>query len=347
MDALNPAGRTAPGPRRAVVVEECDNPSTSFFILPALAALPCPVIRRRFADLPAPGELDGALVVLVRYAPTDWVRLIEKTRHRLAGLVFFMDDDVLDTAASRGTPAHYRFKLWRLAARRRAWLAAQKVRLWVSSPHLLEKYAAWNPRLVLPVDLPTSGPPPETSGGTDVRRVFYHGTGSHNPDIRWLRPVIGSLLAARERIHFEIVGGRAVANLYKRLPRVTVVHPMPWPAYRPFASLAGRHVGLAPQLDSPFNAARSHTKFFDITRSGAVGVYAPGSACAAVVENGVDGLVVPMDPGAWVEAVARLAFDDALRSAMLENARSKARELTRLARQGHERLFEAKEPGHA
>ncbi len=347
MDALSPAGRTAPGPRRAVIVEECDNPSTSFFILPALASLGRPIARHSFADLPAPEELDGALVVLVRYAPTDWVRLIERTRHRLSGLVFFMDDDVLDPAASRGTPAHYRFKLWRLAARRRDWLWAQKAALWVSSPHLLEKYAAWKPRLVLPQDRPTPGQSPETAGERDVRRVFYHGTGSHNPDIRWLRPVIGSLLAARERIHFEIVGGRSVAKLYRRLPRVTVVHPMPWPAYRPFATLAGRHVGLAPQLDSPFNAARSHTKFFDITRSGAVGVYAPGSACAGVVEHGVDGLVVPMDPAAWVEAISRLAFDDGLRADMLENARRKAREISRLARQGHERLFDAEGPEDA
>ena len=34
-----------------------------------------------------------------------------------------------------------------------------------------------------------------------------------------------------------------------------------------------RHIGLVPFLPSPFNAARSYTKQFDIERAGALGVY--------------------------------------------------------------------------
>lgn len=339
----------APPPARVFVVEERDNPSTAYYLLPALTPLGCPVIRRGFADPPDTAQLDGALVVFVRYLPRPWRRLAAAGRSRLSGLVFFMDDDLFDTAASRGAPPHYRFKLWRLAGRHRDWLAAHGAQVWVSTPYLLDKYADLAPRLVPPAPLPEDGPareiPPRTAlePGTALRRVFSHATASHNPDIRWLAPVMARVLADHPRISFEAAGTGSVARALAALPRTTVVAPMPWPAYRVFAAAPGRHVGLAPQLPSAFNAARSHTKFFDITRSGAVGIYAAGSACASVVDHGRDGLVLPMDPDAWAEAIPRLALDDAGRAAMLDNAREKAAELGRQAATARAHLFSPRE----
>jgi glycosyltransferase involved in cell wall biosynthesis len=110
---------------------------------------------------------------------------------------------------------------------------------------------------------------------------------------------------------------------------------MPWPAYQSFLAAGTRHIGLVPELATPFNRARSHTKFFDITRCRAVGIYAAGSACADVVRDGVDGLVVAMEPDAWVAAVQRLAAAPATREALLEGARQRVAERCRLAeRQG-------------
>ncbi|AGW15269.1 glycosyltransferase family protein [Megalodesulfovibrio gigas] len=308
---------------RAVVVEKQANPSTEYFVLPALKAMGCRVERRGFDDLPPADSLAGALVVLVRYAPSGWVELLSRVRPQLGGLVFFMDDDVLDVSASRGVRLKYRWRLWKLAARRKGWLQRHRAGLWVSTPYLQQKYAAWNPTLTLPAALP-----PEVDDTTALRRIFYHGTASHAAEIRWLQGVILPLLDREPRLHFEITGSGEVVRRYARHPRVAVIHPMPWPAYLGFTALAGRHVGLAPQLPSAFNAARSHTKFFDITRSGAVGVYAADSACAAVVEHGQDGLLVPMDPAAWAEAIATLAFDDAGRARMLAHAQRKAEALS-------------------
>jgi glycosyltransferase involved in cell wall biosynthesis len=346
MDQPAVTARTGALPSRVLVVEERDNPSTAYFLLPALARLGRPVSRYGFADLPGPGDLDGAMVVFVRYLPRGWRRLVAGARRRLSRLVFFMDDDLFDTTASRGAPPHYRFKLWRMAARHRGWLTAQGAEYWVSTPFLAEKYAAWSPRLVPPAPL-ADAPPHPGEPDTDGRRVFYHGTASHNPDIRWLFPVLAEVLANRPGLSFEVVGKGKMAAAWAALPRVTVVPPMPWPAYRIFAAVPGRHVGLAPQLPSAFNAARSFTKFFDITRSGAVGVYAAHSACSDVVEHEKDGLVVPMRPAAWAEAIVRLALDDGLRAAMLRNARDKTADLARRAAQSHARLFDGQEDGDA
>jgi hypothetical protein len=324
--AADPAQPGVDAEQVVYVVEERANPSTDFFVLPAILAGGARVKRCGFAELPAADDLAGATVVFVRYVPSAWARLTEAARSRLRALVFFMDDDVLDTAASTGLSWRYRFKLARLAAWRADWLRRQKAELWVSTPYLRQKYADWRPRLVLPS--PAENP-------TDVRRVFYHGSASHDREVRWLRPVLEEALRRDERLAFEIVGNGDVYGLYREIPRVTVVHPMKWPSYQAFLSMPGRHVGLAPQQDSPFNRARSYTKFFDITRCGAVGIYSSESACAEVVRNGVDGLVAGPDQKAWVEAILNLTGDESLRRTLLRNAEAKMIELAESARRGY------------
>ncbi len=322
------------GERVIYLVEEQPNPSTDYFVLPAMSARACRVERRSFADLPDPAEMDGAAVVFVRYVPQAWARLVEAARPKLQFLALFIDDDVLDPAASAGMPWRYRIKLARLAAWQSGWLKRQGAELWVSTPHLLRKYAEWNPRLVLPT--PVESP-------LDVCRVFYHGSASHKAEIRWLRRVMGEVLRSEERISFEISGGNDVYKLYRDLPRVHVVHPMKWPAYRHFVSMPGRHVGLAPLLNSPFNAARSYTKFFDFTRQGAVGIYSPASACAEVVRHGVSGLIVESEQDAWVSAILTLARDAPLRQSLLRNAEATSAELANVALRSYSSLLQQRE----
>lgn len=319
-------GRQIKGTPTVYLVEEQPNPSTDYYILPAVAHAGMRVVQCGFRDLPESAELDGAVVIFVRYVPTAWARLVEAVRPRLRALIFFMDDDVLDVHASVGMPWHYRLKLARLAAWKAGWLRSQKVELWVSVPYLKAKYTSWNPRLVLPspVKLPT-----------DICRVFYHGSATHYAEIRWLRPVMEEVLRRDERVSFEIVGNRSVFRLYRGMPRVTTVHPMKWLAYQHFLAMPGRHIGLAPLLDSPFNRARSHTKFFDFTRCGAVGIYAPDSACGDMVQHGQDGLIVEMNEGAWVEAILKIASDEPLRRSLLHNAEATSAKTVGAAYQGN------------
>jgi hypothetical protein len=326
------AGLIPHGASQAAVylVEEQCNPSTDYFVLPAVSAGGHRVVRCGFADLPASADLDGSSVVFVRYVPPAWAKLVEAVRPRLRMLAFFMDDDLLEMGASAGMPWRYRFKLARLAAWRSGWLRRQAAELWVSTPYLQQKYAGWCPRLVLPSP---------AAGYTGACRIFYHGTASHAAEIRWLRPVVEEALRRDERLDFEISGGQDVYRLYRGMQRVTVAHPMKWPAYRAFLAMPGRHVGLVPLLDVPFNRARSYTKFFDITRCGAVGIYAPESACAKVVNHGVDGLVVAQKQEAWVEAILHLARDEPLRYSLLSNAAKKMTGLADRAQHGYAELL--------
>ena len=308
------------------IVEERANPSTDFFVLPAVFIQQKKFIRCDFDNIPSVTELTGATILFVRYIPSTWLKLISSIRNLIHKIIFFMDDDVLDINASKSMPWRYRLKLARLASCRYVWLRQQKAELWVSTPYLQQKYADWPATLLLPSPLNYT---------SQVCRVFYHGSASHEADIQWLKPIIATVLQSNEQVVFEIIGGQSVYKLYKNLPRTTIVHPMQWSSYQSFLTMQPRHIGLNPLLNTAFNKARSYTKFFDITRSGATGIFSSNSACAEIVDHEKDGLVLDLDQEIWANAIIKLAKNEAHRQLLLTNAETKLKILSERAQKNH------------
>lgn len=279
---------------------------------PALRAAGGEVRFFTFQQLPAPETLAQATVVFIRYVPPQWKALL--SRHPAARVVFFMDDDLFDLRAFRGMPWRYQRKLASLAWRHQRWLRAVGAELWVSSPWLAQKYSDWKPVVLEPCNphaMPESTPEPA------MKTLFYHGSASHSAELKWLAPVVEQVLSARKDVCFEVIGDRKVRNRFAHLPGVQVVHPMSWPAYKAFIQRPGRTVGLAPLLDSAFNAARAPTKVYDITAAGAVGIYADTPVYRQLVDHRRNGLLLPMEsPEAWTEAVLELLEEPGKRKAL-------------------------------
>ena len=291
------------------LVEEGPNPSTDFFVLPALAAQYDKVIRCSWHELPAPESLNNATVIFVRYVPANWRRLIETAK--TVKIIYFMDDDLFDTRVTRGKSWRYRYKLAHLGAWQQNWLAKMQAEYWVSTGWLQDKYKHLTPILIKPKPI---------KNGAQVCRVFYHGSASHADEIRWLKPIMQTVLKENEQIVFEIIGDATTNQLYRNLPRVNVVYPMKWPAYQAFIDTPGRHIGLAPMLDGAFNQSRSYTKFFDITRAGAAGVYAEQGPWNKILTNQINGLLIPSEQSAWIDAILSLSNDNQLREQIITQA---------------------------
>lgn len=301
-----------------IVVQEIANPSTDYFVLPHLKNLARSLTCVAHWQLLPEDKLDGAYIVFVRYIPQPWMQLVARNRRRLAGVAYFMDDDLFDWSASSGMSSKYRLKLLRLAALRKSWLRAIGARLWVSTDFLAAKYAAWNPKVI--------APRPETPNreiGPAVK-IFYHGSASHRAEIEWLQPIMREVLINTPNTVFEIIGTNETNRLYRKLPRVSVIHPMSWKNYRDFCCTGDRHIGLAPLLDGAFNAGRSHTKFFDILRCNAAGLYSAVAPFVDFVRDGEDGLLLDNDPETWVKTIVRLAGNPAERNLLIAGAHNKA-----------------------
>lgn len=336
------------GSGKTFIVEEGPSPSTDYFVLPFVKQTSTQIIRCSWRELPSPAELAHATVIFVRYVPRLWRQLVTTHRQQLRCLVYFMDDDLFDFSASRGLSWRYRYKLLRHATQARNWLDAMQAVLWVSSDWLVNKYASNTPTLLVPRPLgclsAITGADADVGVGagatvgasTDLdtqanvnntRRVFYHGSASHADEIVWLYPIIKEVLKQHAKVTFEIIGTKKVNQLYRNLPRVTVVHPMTWPNYQQFIQTSGRHIGLAPSLNTPFNRARSYTKFFDITAAGAVGIYAQSGPAQKVLTHRAQGLLVNMTQSAWIDAISQLVQHDLTRQHMLVQAKALAHSL--------------------
>jgi hypothetical protein len=71
------------------------------------------------------------------------------------------------------------------------------------------------------------------------------------------------------------------------------------------------HIALAPFRRTATNECRSHNKLHDHAAFGAAGLYGDILPYRETVSHGTDGLLLPPDPEAWLEALRRLVEDPA------------------------------------
>lgn len=306
----------APWRQRVLVLAEGESASLDYFIRPLLQSrqMTVEIVDSRVAtDINLQGV--GGIVV-VRYLPPAWQRKIAAARRAGMPVAYFMDDDLMDPAAHAGLPADYRGKIDALALSQRARIEGLCSEFWVSNAFLAEKYAVWQPQVLAAYALPATGPQPVT--------ICYHGTASHAAEQQWLLALVSELQAASLRTHFNIVGDAEINKRFRGLPRVTVMHPMSWPGYRAWSSVQSFDIALVPLLPGPFNRARGATKFFDNVRMNAAGLYADIPPYRDVVRNDVDGLLLPMQPRAWIDAICALADDEPRRRRLAAAARLRA-----------------------
>jgi hypothetical protein len=295
---------------RWLVLQQGANPSTDYYIRPRAQASGCPV---RYRDLdreaPVPDDLQpGTRVVIVRYLNPAWAEALRRHQPQLAGIVYFMDDELLDPQAWDGLPAPYRQKLQRYCGRMHRSLAELATAYWGSTAPLCERHADLGMQRVPPLPLAEDADrvPVRPVPGEPVQ-IFYHGTAVHIDEMRWLRPVIAEVLVACPLAQFEVIGDHEVNRLFRDLPRTRVLHPMGWANYLSHCRSMRGHIGLAPLLPGRFNAGRSPTKLFDIARCGARALCAQQAPYHDTPESLAERRLLALQPADWVEALVAWA----------------------------------------
>lgn len=305
-------------PREILVLSPGEVPTTPLYLISALEGRLKEDVRHVNTLQTTPQEIalgDNSLIVIVRHAPLPWLRWLEGKKSQLAGVVFLMDDDIPSALRAPELPFRYALKTaWRYARARRL-LGRLCSDVWVSTPELARRYAGSSPRLVEPQYIA----PPLLDEKPVV--YFYHGSWAHHREIKWLVPVIRQVQERVPNAWFEILGTDRVKHWFRGIPRVRVVHPMPWRDYLAYAGTVRYQVGIAPCFDTDFNRARSHSKVFDITRLGAAGIYANVTPYAEKVVHGQTGLLCENVPDKWVAAIMLLINDQDLRNSLYVKAR--------------------------
>lgn len=306
-------------PLQAVVLTPGIIPTTDIYLRGRLEARFGGAVRYVDVLKTSPEALsmgEDVLVVIVRHAPLRWLRWLEGRSAKLAGVAYLMDDDIPAATGARELPFRYAVKTgWRHAIARRH-LGRLCSEVWVSTPELAKRYARSSPKLCQPAYVG------QEKVGAPEPVYFYHATWAHRREIEWLVPVVRKVQEVVPGAWFEIMGTDRVRRLYRGIPRVRVVHPMPWKDYLAYAGTVRYQVGLAPCFDTPFNRARSHSKMFDITRLGAAGIFSNLTPYKEKVIHGETGLLCDTVPKKWVAALTLLLTDGELRSSLYMKANS-------------------------
>lgn len=316
------------------VIEERPNPSTEYYILPALKTLAIPEKNIKIFNSPPEERVNTPFtLIFVRYLNRKWINFVEKNSDKVLKIFYFMDDDLLDVRSWKNLPLKYLLKLYFNAYRWKGWLEKKKVIFLVSNNFLAKKYNYLNPLVLNPYpifeDLISTSSVRNTNN--KFITVFYHATYSHKEEIKWLYNIISEVLKLDKKIIFELVGDSKVYKKYKSLERVIIVHPMKWESYKKFLVIQKREIGLVPVLDIPFNLGRNYTKFFEIVACGAIGVYSQNSSFANIISHNKDGILLTNDKKVWIETILELANDQTLRANLYLNSLNKLSYLKKLA----------------
>jgi len=259
------------------------------------------------------------MVVIIRHIGSDWLQLLKEEATALPSVTLFLDDDIPGILSDYHLPLKYVLKTAARYGRNIAVFNEIKAGVLVASPGLAELYRLPETAVVAPK--PMQPYASVSRGAKDgALTIFYHGTSSHMREIRWLHDIIEGVSARLPGVVFELFGGRKVSRLYHDVKSVRVVRPMPWKSFFKYTSSVNYDIGLAPLLDSPFNACRSHVKYFDITRAGGVGVYSDTSVFRAAIEDGINGVLVENKEQRWIDTICMLAQNTNLRCQLFSSA---------------------------
>jgi hypothetical protein len=261
---------------------------------------------------------ERTVIFIVRYLTDAVLKWIEKNRVKIEKIYYLMDDDLFDLKGLKELPLRYAWKIFNKALRFKSWII-KNTQILVSNSYLKEKYQQYNPFVLPPypayLDLDKLSLNPIFTKPV----CFYHATTSHKKEFFWLKDLLESL--QQEDLLFELVVDKKLANLYRGLKNVWVVNTLKWQEYLQFSSLNYRHIGFALLLDSPFNKGRSYVKFFNIMRSGAVGIYSEHFPLARLIKEFQAGVVLPMEVEVWKSAVLELAGSSERREKLFEGAK--------------------------
>jgi len=318
---FRPRGHYEQLPTRTVLILEYgSNPSTDYYIKPRIASFDAAAVKTVDMQVTRPGAVtipNQTFVVIVRYLTSSWGRYLVRAKSKLTGVAYFLDDDLMSVLQIPGLPLRYRYKILRLFQAQRGLLSSLCSRIWVSTIYLAERYG-----------LPASSvlDPRPILNKSECRKpitYFYAGTAAHWGEFVWLKELVKSLQESSNELTFVTFGGGKIRKLFQDFPRVLCFHPVPWSTFVESLSIIQFDIGLAPLIDSKFNRGRSHTKFYDITRLGAVGVYTNTAPYANFVRSGTDGLLVDNELDSWRLAILDLASSVERRTLMRENARAR------------------------
>lgn len=153
----------------------------------------------------------------------------------------------------------------------------------------------------------------------DSSPVVGYAGGFKEEEFRFLEPVVKHLGKERPDIRFEFIGG--ISDNLRSLNNVQwFPGSSDYAAFLSFKMSRKWTVGLAPLMESEFNASKTNNKFREYGGCNIPGVYSNTSPYVESILSGESGLLVQNTTEAWIEAIKQLVDDQSLHDKVMKGA---------------------------
>lgn len=301
--------------KRLLILSRYPNPSVSYYLDERAKALgEIPVIMKGLDDSLDAIDGDGLFVIICRYIKQPQLRWLEERRDSLAGVAYFVDDDIRAVVTGKEASWLYKFRLIKLAVRPLPRVNRLLTHIWTSTEALAGTLATTGHRIDILAPMPAnptdvlSVAKGETA--TPVKMV-YHATGVHRHEHEFLMPIVKAAMEKHAHLHFEVFASGTLARRWSRQgidpARMTIIPPLSWPAYLARTTNHNADIALAPLLSGKTNASRSDTKRIDISRLRAAAIF---SQCPTFTRCAVSGeFHIGNTAMEWLTAIDQLVSD--------------------------------------
>ncbi|AYG58775.1 hypothetical protein [Rhizobium jaguaris] len=305
----------APAAKQLLILSRHPNPSASYYLDERTKALAnIPIFMRGLDDRLDDVDGEGLFVIICRYIKEPQLRWLERRRDSLAGVAYFIDDDIPAVVAGDEASWPYKFRLLNFAIRPLPRLNRLLTHLWVSTEALAETLAnaSHKVEILAPMPAKPARKSAEIKGETvPALKMVYHATGIHRHEHEFLMPVVSSAMRKHENLHFEVFADGKLARRWRRQDiepnRMTISPQLPWSSYLARTTDHGADIALTPLLAGRTNDSRADTKRIDISRMGAAAIF---SRCTTFARCAVAGEIhIGNTMEEWLMAIDQLVED--------------------------------------
>ncbi|TIX89539.1 hypothetical protein BSK43_023600 [Rhizobium sp. P44RR-XXIV] len=301
--------------KRLLILSRHPNPSFSYYLDERAKTLgDIPVIMKGLDDPLEAIDSEGLFVIICRYIKHPQLRWLEERRDDLAGVAYFVDDDIRAVVTGKEASLPYKYRLIKLAVRPLPRINRLLTHIWTSTEALAGTLATTGHKIDILAPMPANlSDAPSIAEGDDAPpvKMVYHATGVHRHEHEFLMPIVKAAMEKHIHLHFEVFANGTVARRWARQgidpARMTIIPPLSWPAYLARTTKHNADIALAPLLSGKTNASRADTKRIDISRLQAAAIF---SQCPTFARCAVPGeLHIGNTAEEWLAAIDQLISD--------------------------------------
>lgn len=241
--------------------------------------------------------------ILVRYLEQEDINILENSNKEL---IYIVDDDYLEIVSDSNLPLRYKFKIQVFLDNYYEYILKRASTFIVSNISLQKYYKNYGNVFYL-----------KPYWNIDFEHIYnknklnkniklsYLATSSHTRDLSVLKENLTDIIYNnQDNISFHSLLGDNIPDWLRRLPNVYNKDYLSWGLYNKYMSRESFDIGLYPLLDTKVNEARSISKFFEYTRTGAVIVASDNWSYSDLIKSNNAGII--LDNNNWHDSIQSL-----------------------------------------